>query len=1647
VYLLNVECPYHLYDICIDPKKTLIEFCDWDKVLQCMESAIRTFLEKEYPMHSSHGSSVYSLKEKSSGVNIPPLLKEMDQVEKGHAVRQLKARHVEPTKVLNQEEKSDTYDLSETVTEKMLNVSRAVFGMPAKRREKNEDPCYEDDLCHQSRTLTFEKIEVESGITVVLNSGANRSNNNVLTDFVSNPTLDECESENPFPKSETYIVTQQSITPLTDVLKSNATDITGRSSVNSMKSLSEIPIIEPDYEKSSAQSWLTKQDSDLCPIERFRNFISHRIHPKYRLKHIDLPPITKFRETLHSVSNIEISMPLKKFEQDALWQYLSTSELKTKGINTINKYDKHNKDVTVHDNETADRSLYKCKDAYSTFPPKIPTYLKFLLQEISKKHVDVSNVCKKIYSKGHDDHKLYVDHSVQCSSVQDASRTLSNKSIVKPVIEYESTECTEAGAFKLEGNVTHCCTSFPGQSLRTKGVSGVCCSSRGFPCNEFSIPDEKIVEVGECVQFQLHNNFHVSGQNQRETSSMSGVPLMRCVKTSHVACNNGRKCVKTSDLAEAEKVKEHLNNLQFNHFTHKTDTHDGKDMFSLIKNSNKVCNQFKIIHPEINVCKCYMKTSSKNNSSSRNFCTSSDFLHTLERERGKESEYTTQHRTHNVQACNKSVRFNSIDKRVFNNTLHSNFGDSTVQLFCTPSISDCVLQNVSIAEECVRPGLGAVTFRFSPKIVMRDQSSCRNILKILSSNSSVVCNDKLTKNMQHSEYMKNIVNKCTKRTSQVLLTSDCAVSGQRLGNSMILSSGYEADVESSTGTEPCSKKRRCVNKTLAENKRISSCTSNPEDLYVQAQHINSNSEEYFKRKICYSVKKCENWKLNILSKEQCGEENCTSFQGQEKTVEYLPSDRQGNKSRVVGKSSQMAIDERGSQITVGSNDTIVPSSGSCYNSSLSCLHQTASCKMIVSDSGSDLSSHNCIVVSSQDPGNLPCVQKSLIVSSNGKETEREEHSLHETEEGNMIAGTGDIFIPFRQKDSSEAGTRTVGIAKSNLCEETLSGNLCCEKVCTESSHTALSDVISTLRTVYLPHSQSNEDKAGAVGNENSISEGENVNSCEKCNVPQKMLSPNVTRVQNVLQTCNSRMNNETDKVDAASKNNSGNMSGKKQHSIFNKWASPTETIKCGKSSSYKCREVKDSQLPIMENISSGQGQLLSFKGLSPRNTEHRGVSEIHNYTDGETTHMLTRQEVPSVGRIGYAQELSSFFNDSLSRNTKFCGSSDTCSLVKKSSVRDTMSDTESVRNGLDYSLLNDMSPVGNSVHHAVSDANNFTEDESIHTLREDNILNSESNACTQRYGAFFESTQNINKDASESTINININDRKNENYVLNTDFITCGQVTHINTTDSKAECTVLSKYPQTGKNKKVNELLQPVACTLTAGQKVGENQSNLSDRKRRNEVDCLDMYGKRNCTEKQTVNVSTAACNVIVSDVHMSNSISTQDLNEAFDSIMNKIAESDTNKQKNHASITGQNDAHVLGNGTAEVETCEISHITHITEDTDLKCPEGWEQRLDPGGKIFFVHVGSGLTSYTVPNNLMAQNLYSMSKRFAFLPKGMSPILKNGPNKSFKESEEKTLTPVSHQALCSMITDSCSLVDELATVKWKDLQEPKATGN
>lgn len=47
IYVINVQCQFCDYDVCLEPAKTLIEFQNWDTLLVCIQEGVKTFLKKE----------------------------------------------------------------------------------------------------------------------------------------------------------------------------------------------------------------------------------------------------------------------------------------------------------------------------------------------------------------------------------------------------------------------------------------------------------------------------------------------------------------------------------------------------------------------------------------------------------------------------------------------------------------------------------------------------------------------------------------------------------------------------------------------------------------------------------------------------------------------------------------------------------------------------------------------------------------------------------------------------------------------------------------------------------------------------------------------------------------------------------------------------------------------------------------------------------------------------------------------------------------------------------------------------------------------------------------------------------------------------------------------------------------------------------------------------------------------------------------------------------------------------------------------------------------------------------------------------------------------------------------------------------------
>ncbi|XP_049754122.1 DNA mismatch repair protein Mlh3 isoform X2 [Elephas maximus indicus] len=47
IYIMNVQCQFSEYDVCMEPAKTLIEFQNWDTLLVCIQEGVKMFLKQE----------------------------------------------------------------------------------------------------------------------------------------------------------------------------------------------------------------------------------------------------------------------------------------------------------------------------------------------------------------------------------------------------------------------------------------------------------------------------------------------------------------------------------------------------------------------------------------------------------------------------------------------------------------------------------------------------------------------------------------------------------------------------------------------------------------------------------------------------------------------------------------------------------------------------------------------------------------------------------------------------------------------------------------------------------------------------------------------------------------------------------------------------------------------------------------------------------------------------------------------------------------------------------------------------------------------------------------------------------------------------------------------------------------------------------------------------------------------------------------------------------------------------------------------------------------------------------------------------------------------------------------------------------------
>ncbi|XP_071453808.1 DNA mismatch repair protein Mlh3-like [Hetaerina americana] len=150
VFLVYISCPISDYDITLDPKKTLIEFCDWDTMFECMENAVKSFLKEHNLACIAPDQEITN--NQSSGDSPSSVINEMDQLEKEDSLGQ-KLNHFRcPVEVHGGHGKALTSGNS------ILNMKTAIHSIPAKRNLHNVLDSSKLQEQHTSKEKAAEKV-------------------------------------------------------------------------------------------------------------------------------------------------------------------------------------------------------------------------------------------------------------------------------------------------------------------------------------------------------------------------------------------------------------------------------------------------------------------------------------------------------------------------------------------------------------------------------------------------------------------------------------------------------------------------------------------------------------------------------------------------------------------------------------------------------------------------------------------------------------------------------------------------------------------------------------------------------------------------------------------------------------------------------------------------------------------------------------------------------------------------------------------------------------------------------------------------------------------------------------------------------------------------------------------------------------------------------------------------------------------------------------------------------------------------------------------------------------------------------------------------------------------------------------------------
>ncbi|XP_063221855.1 uncharacterized protein LOC134530698 [Bacillus rossius redtenbacheri] len=195
---------------------------------------------------------------------------------------------------------------------------------------------------------------------------------------------------------------------------------------------------------------------------------------------------------------------------------------------------------------------------------------------------------------------------------------------------------------------------------------------------------------------------------------------------------------------------------------------------------------------------------------------------------------------------------------------------------------------------------------------------------------------------------------------------------------------------------------------------------------------------------------------------------------------------------------------------------------------------------------------------------------------------------------------------------------------------------------------------------------------------------------------------------------------------------------------------------------------------------------------------------------------------------------------------------------------------------------------------------------------------------------------------------------------------------------------------------------------------------------------CNALYNACDSFDKEKDNTDIVAGEVPNADGDfLATSVSSQILIEVMDKAVQSMSDSTSDHSKNQLDC---NRLYTDGqSASASEKNQSVQNTSNEKAAEKGNRPEDWSEAFDSSGKKYYMHTRSGITSYEAPVPTQEQATFKITKRYDFLPKGMSPILQLPTSRS---CETACLASEQLEMLAEAVSEGGRLQNELTSVKW-----------